>query len=268
MEFGILVPNYGKFASREAMARVSTAAEELGYDAIWVAERLLVPIPANQGWSQINPTAYEPLIALSYLAAITRRVKLGTNIVIAPFRNPLVLARQAAALDQLSGGRLILGLGLGWMREEFEAVGIDMNERGRRTDEMIDLLRELWEKEKPSFSGRFTEFPPIQFEPKPLQKKVLIWIGGVGDAALRRVVRCGDGWTPTELNLHELKERIAFLRAEAERRKRPLDEIAVSYGSRFYQRQGGNFGDASDVADLPGTRHQPFSAGLLLPIDR
>ena len=104
MEFGILVPNYGEFASSEAMARVSRSAEELGYDAIWMAERLLVPIPANQGWSQINPTAYEPLVALSFIAAITSKVKLGTNIVIAPFRNPPVLARQTAALDQLSGG--------------------------------------------------------------------------------------------------------------------------------------------------------------------
>ncbi len=233
MQFGVNVPNYGVHASLETMVRVAEAADELGYDMLWVAERLVVPDPANQGWSKRDPTAYEPLVTLAFLASMTRKVRLGTNILIAPFRNPLVLARQAASLDRLSGGRLILGLGLGWMTEEFQAAGIEFKERGLRTDETIDLLREVWENRRPSYSGRFVQFPPVHFEPKPLQKRIPIWIGGTSDAALRRVVRRGDGWTPTGLSLEQLEERICFIKEEARCRQRGVEEITLCCGCPF-----------------------------------
>ena len=233
MQFGVSVPNFGVHASRNALVDVAQAADELGYDSIWVAERLIVPEPPNQPWSKQDPKAYEPLVTLSFLSAITKNVKLGTGIVIAPFRSPIVLARQAAALDKLCEGRLILGLGLGWMAEEFRAAGVPMKERGRRTDEVIRLLRELWENSSPSFRGEFTEFPQIHFEPKPTQQRIPIWIGGNSDAALRRVIEHGDGWLPMGLNIDQLNERIEFIKQEANRRQRPIQDITLSHGVPF-----------------------------------
>ena len=141
------------------------------------------------------------------------------------------------------------------MEEEFDAAGVSMKERGARTDEMIDLLRELWEQEQPGFSGRFTEFPPIRFEPKPVQKRLPVWIGGVGDAALRRVVSHGDGWTPTGLGLEELRERIEFLRAEAERKGRPMAEIALACGGPFA-------GDREGIAKMQGILERCSELGI------
>ena len=233
MSFGVSVPNFGVHASRKAIVDVAQAADELGYDVIWVAERLLVPEPPNQDWSQVDPNAYEPLLTLGFLAGLTQRVKLGTSILIAPFRNPLVLARQTAALDQFSQGRLILGLGLGWMDEEFAATGVPMSQRGARTDEMITLLRQVWTNSRPSFSGRFTQFGESHIEPKPVQAHMPIWIGGNSDAALRRVARLGDGWTPTGLDDQQLVERIEFLRQAVAEQQRPLDEIVVSCNTVF-----------------------------------
>ena len=233
MRFGVSLPNYGIHASRDALVAVAKAADELGYYSIWAAERLIVPRPPNQPWSKLNPTAYEPLMTLAFLAGITEKVKLGTNIVVAPFRRPLVLAKQAVALDRLSEGRLILGLGLGWMAEGFKAVGVPMEQRGTRTDETIHLLRRLWEEPNPSFEGKYTKFPQIHFEPKPAQRRVPIWIGGNSDAALRRAVELGDGWTPTSLDVDQLADRIGLLRKEATKRQRPLEQIVLSYNSRF-----------------------------------
>lgn len=152
---------------------------------------------------------------------------------IAAFRSPLVLARQAAALDRLSEGRLILGLGVGWMAEEFRAAGVPMKERGRRTNELIELLRQLWDNSNPDFRGWFTEFPEIQFEPKPVQKRVPIWIGGMSDAAIRRVAKYGDGWTPMSLEPKQLRESIEFIRQELHRHQRQLQDIAIFYSGSF-----------------------------------
>ncbi len=233
MNFSIQLPSFGVHASTESIIRAAQAADGLGYYCVWVAERLLVPIPPNQPWSQVNPTAYEPLITLACLATATKRVKLGTSVLIAPFRNPLVLARQAATLDQFSGGRLILGLGLGWMVEEFVAAGIYIKQRGRRTDELIDLLRHVWQSPQASFEGRFTKFGPSRIEPKPIAARVPIWIGGNSDAALRRTVARGDGWTPSGLDTDRLGERIDFLKAEADAQQRPMEQIAVSFSGPF-----------------------------------
>ena len=229
IEFGIDLPNYGAHAGRRGILEVAKSADELGYFSLWVAERLIVPEPPNQSWSRINPAAYEPLVTLSFLSSATERVKLGTGILVLPFRNPLVIARQATTLDVLSGGRLILGVGVGWMREEFQAAGVPMRQRGARTDEAIRLLRELWEKPRPSFKGRFTRFPEIHFEPKPSQRRIPIWIGGHSGAALRRAARLGDGWLPMgSMGFEEMGEKIETIRRCAKEYGRSLDEITIT----------------------------------------
>ena len=204
-------------------------AEAEGYYYVWAAERLLVPVPPNQPWSRKNPLAYEPLTILSYVAAVTEKVRLGTSIMILPLRNPLILARQAATLDVFSDGRLTLGFGLGWMEEEFRAVGVPLKERASRTDEAILVLRELWESDRPEFKGRFTSFDETLFEPKPVQRRLPIWISGDTIPAIERVARLGDGWLTNIRDYEEMKSKIQVLRSAAEKNGRSIEDISVTY---------------------------------------
>jgi len=232
MRFGISVPNFGSMANRENMLAITSKAEELGYDSLWAAERVLVPVPPNQDWSKRNPSAFEPLITLSHLAAITDRIRLGTSVVILPLRNPAVLARMTASLDVLSGGRLELGVGIGWMREEMEVSNVSMRLRGRMADEYVQAIRHLWRGE--GYQGEFVSIPPNLFEPSPVRGQVPIWVGGNSDAALRRAARLGDGWIPMgSLPLEQLREkveRINELAAEAGRAR-----IDISCNQSFTQ---------------------------------
>jgi probable F420-dependent oxidoreductase len=229
MKFGIALPNYGANAGKRQILEIAKAAEELGYFSVWVADRLTVPEPPNQSWSKVNQAVYEPIVTLSFLSSVTERVKLGTSVLVLPFRNPLVMARQVTTLDILSGGRLILGVGVGWMEEEFQAAGVRMKERGARLDESIRLLRDLWEKPMPSFRGRFTEFTQIHFEPKPSQHRIPIWVGGNGVIALRRAAKLGDGWLPVGcMSFQEIGEKIEFLRKKANEYGRSKSEIEIS----------------------------------------
>jgi len=229
--FGIRILNYGRDANRDGLIEQARMTEEEGYYSVWVAERLLVPYPPNQPWSKESPSCYEVISLLSYIAALTERVRLGTFILIAPLRNPIVLAKQVATLDVLSRGRVILGLGLGWMKEEFEVSNVPLRERGARTDEVIRFLREVWRKDKNQvqFDGRFTELGPTLFDPKPRQDRVPIWIGGESMPALRRAGRLGDGWlSNTWKQPARIKRGVDLIRSEAEASGRSADDITIS----------------------------------------
>lgn len=232
MRFGIPVANFGSMASRDHMLAIASTAEELGYNSLWVAERLLVPIPPNQPWSRRNPTAFEPLVTLSHLAAATTEIHLGTSVVILPVRNPVLLARMAASLDVLSQGRLELGVGIGWMREEMEVSGVPFRLRGRMADEYIQAMRHLWKGR--GYKGEFVSIPPNLFQPKPVRGEIPIWVGGDSDAALRRAARLGDGWIPMGTHspegLRRSAERISEMAAEAGR-----EGIEVSCNQSFTQ---------------------------------
>jgi probable F420-dependent oxidoreductase len=231
LRFGIRILNYGRDASRDALIKQATLTDEEGYYSVWVAERLLVPSPANQSWSKESPACFEVLTLLSYVAALTQKVKLGTFVLLAPLRNPIVLAKQVATLDELSRGRVILGLGLGWMKQEFRVSNVPIHERGARTDEMIRFLREVWRKDKDvvQFNGRFTKLGPNVFDPKPRQDRVPIWIGGESLPALRRTGRLGDGWlSNTWKSPSRIKEAAEQIRTAAEAKGRSMDDITVS----------------------------------------
>jgi probable F420-dependent oxidoreductase len=186
------------------MARVAQRAEALGFESVWVPEHLVFPTHitsrypyAADGVPPINPATplVDPLIVLTQVAALTSRIRLGTNIYLLPLRHPLESARLATTLDVLSGGRLTLGVGAGWLAEEFQAVGIDFNSRGGRLRECVRALRELWMAPEPEFHGRYFSFGPVKFEPKPLQKPhPPILFGGETEAALKRAAALGDGW--------------------------------------------------------------------------
>lgn len=188
----------------EQMAVVAVRAEMLGFESVWVAEHLVFPAEirsrypyAAEGVPPINPATplLDPLLVLMQIAARTERIRLGTNVYILPLRHPIAVARMVATLDVLSGGRVSFGVGLGWLEEEFAAVGIDFATRGARTREGIRALRALWTEAVPAFVGKYVNFPPVRFEPKPVQHPhPPILVGGESEAALRRAAALGDGW--------------------------------------------------------------------------
>ena len=202
-------------------------ADELGFDSVWCNDHLAIPTASGDGATepayaaaygeQRGQRIYEPLIVLAYLAAVTRRVLLGTSVYLLPLRNPLLAARQAVSLDQLSDGRLVLGVGAGWLESEFDAVGVPYRQRGRRTDEAIAMLKSLCGADGAGFLPK-----PVQRPHPPL------WIGGRSEAALRRAARAGDAWHPSHLTVDELRRQIPALHAECERAGRPADAVAVT----------------------------------------
>ena len=179
--------------------------------------------------SSSSATYYEPLTLLSFVAARTTRVRLGTSVLVLPYHNPIRLAKTAATLDVLSGGRLILGVGVGAIEKEIRAMGSPFAERGAFTDEAIAVMRVLWSEEDPSFDGKYSRFSGMKFSPKPLQKpSIPVVIGGVSRAAIRRAARLGDGWQPLGLSPEALGQGMAVLREEARACGRDASKIPVS----------------------------------------
>jgi probable F420-dependent oxidoreductase len=188
----------------ERMAAVARSAEDLGFESVWVPEHLVLPTRiasrypyAPDGVPPFSPDAphLDPLILLTHVAAATSTLRLGTNIYLLPLRHPLVAARLAMSVDVLSGGRLTLGVGVGWLEEEFQASGVDFRTRAARTRECVWAVKALWTEPEPEFHGRFFSFGPVRFEPKPVQKPhPPIVFGGESEAALRRAAALGDGW--------------------------------------------------------------------------
>jgi len=223
VEFGVVLPNMGNLARPDVLIPLAQEAEALGFGSVWVSDHIVVPPYRAQGYPYsrngifpIPPEApiTEPLMTLGVLAGATRRVRLGVSVLVLPYRNPVFTAKLLATLDWLSGGRVLLGVGAGWMREEFEALGADYEHRGAVTDEWIRIFRVLWTEPEPSFEGRFYRFAPLKFEPKPVHGSIPIWVGGHTEPALRRAVRLGDGWhavraTPAEMQ--EARKRIQAL---------------------------------------------------------
>lgn len=210
MNFGITLPNFGKYADRNEIIKIALTAEELGFDSIWVSDHIIIP-ESHEGFGDIF---YEPLVTLSFLASITKDIKLGSSVIILPYRNPVVLAKMISTLDQLSGGRVILGVGAGWLEREFQALGVPFSNRGKMTGEFISILKTLWTQENPSFKGKYFNFSDIKFLPKPVQKPhPPIWVGGGSDKAIKRAVDYGDGWHPVGLTPQKLGEKLKNIHA-------------------------------------------------------
>jgi probable F420-dependent oxidoreductase len=210
MQFGVCIPHYGRAVSVDDLRAVAEGAEDLGYHSLWVSDHVVTP---SHLMSSIGPTFYDAFVVLSYAAAFTKRVKLGSSVIVVPYRNPLVTAKMLATLDVLSGGRVIFGVGAGGAPDEFQALGVPSHLRGRLTDEYLRLMLALWTQDPTSFRGRFFSFDDVRFEPKPVQKPhPPIWVGGRSDAALRRAVAVGEAWHPTAMRPPALQERMDQLR--------------------------------------------------------
>ena len=246
--FGTSLPSRGEMASPEQLRGVAQRAEDLGYDHVWVSDHIVLPKKvesfypyAADGVATFKPDEpyYEPLAALNFIAGCTQRIRLGTHVLIIPYRNPVLTAKILSTLDVLSGGRVILGAGVGWMEEEFLAMGLDTyKERGAVTDEFLQLYKELWTKESPSFQGKYYQISDSGFEPKPVQKPhPPIWIGGHTGPAIRRAAKFGDGWMPIGLRPpailepEELAGKIARLRKLTVEAGRPEDAVSLTFST-------------------------------------
>ena len=206
---------------------LAVRAEELGYESVWASEHVF---NVSYVYDRIgNKPYYEPLTMLTYVAANTTLIGLGTSVLVLPYHNPIRLAKVAATLDVLSKGRLMLGVGVGVIEEELEAMGSSFADRGAISDEAIAIMKELWTKEDPSFQGKYHRFSGMKFTPKPVQKPhIPIVIGGTSRAAIRRAARSGTTWHPTALAPQALAEGMDYLKEQAVKAGRDPSEISVS----------------------------------------
>ena len=203
MRFGVWIPNCRHLATPDIIRTTAVRAEQLGYDSVWVSDHVVVP---RAHVSHTGETVFDPLVTLSVVAGATTRVRLGTTVLIVPYRHAVVTAKMVSSLDALSGGRVVLGIGAGWMAEESAMLSVPFKERGAMTDEYLEAMRELWTSAKPSFSGKYTQFSDVLFEPRPVQKPhPPIWVGGHSQAALRRTARFGAAWHPINRPPEELR---------------------------------------------------------------
>lgn len=213
MRIGIHLPQFGRAISTRGIQRAATQAESLGFDDVWVSDHLVVP--ADQAYP--GPYLYDPLMALAFAGAVTERVGLGTSVLVATqYPSPLAVANSLASLDYMSGGRLIVGAGIGWSRAEYQALGAAFDQRGRRLDEIISLWRTAWRDDPATHTGDFYPFENIRILPKPAHQ-IPIWLGGTSDAAIDRAARVADGYHGIGVGPEQagvLVQRIRAVRAD------------------------------------------------------
>jgi probable F420-dependent oxidoreductase len=245
MKYGFILPNRGILGTPENLVTIARRAEEMGYDSLFKGDHIIVPRSIDSRYPYTatgefpgsdSGEAQEMLTVLAFLAGQTRTIRLVTSVIIVPHRNPLVAAKALATLDVLSNGRLVVGIGAGWMREEFEALDLPpFEERGAVTDEYVRAFKELWTSENPTFEGKYCRFSDITFLPKPVQKPhPPLWVGGESPRALRRTAELADGWYPLGSNPNfpmeepeQLAAAISRLASYAQRAGRDPSEIEI-----------------------------------------
>ena len=218
MRFGIHLPQYGRASGAEALERGARQAEALGFDDVWVSDHQVVPADATYP----PPFLFDPLTSLTWAAACTERIGLGTSILVLPQHDAVSLANTLASLDQLAGGRVVIGAGVGWLAGEFEALGRGFKDRGRRMDEILEVLQACFRDDPVNYEGRWHTVRNVRLLPKPA-RKIPLWIGGMSDAAFRRAVQYGDGFHAIGSNPEEAAAAVKRLRAE-----RPEPEFTFS----------------------------------------
>ncbi len=237
MEIGCHLPVYGAAATREGLLLVARRLESLGYDSLWVSDHVVIPwsirsrYPYNAtGDFPLSPSTdfLEPLTALTLAAAVTSRARLGTSVLVLPHRHPVLTAKMLATLDHLAPGRVILGAGVGWMREEIELFGVPYARRGAWTDEAIRVMRACWRDERVSFAGEFFRFDELGCRPRPATGTIPIWIGGHTERALARVATLGDGWHAAFPTAEALRAGVALLHAACRKAGRDPASLTVS----------------------------------------
>jgi probable F420-dependent oxidoreductase len=233
MKFGLFSMNSYACSYPETAARIAQLAEAAGLESLWAGEHVVLPDPRTPE-SRMAPDEpiLDPIVTLTYLAAHTQQVRLGTGIIILPQRNPLVLAKELASLDVLSGGRLLCGIGVGYVESEMRAIGVPFAERGARTDEYLAAMRAIWTQPKPAYHGRFVSFEGVQAHP---QRDIPVVVGGHTPAAFRRAVERGSGWYGFALDLNDTARCLTQLQEARAQYDRPTDlgELEISVTPRI-----------------------------------
>ena len=242
MRIGLHALGIGSGANPEVVAAVTRAAEDAGFSTLWSGEHTVmvdrpdspypyasdgrITVPADADW-------LDPFVTLSFAAAVTSTIRLGTGILLLPEHNPLIVAKQAASLDVISRGRFLLGIGIGWSSEEFAALGIPFRGRSRRMREYVDVMRRLWSSNHSSYEGEFVRFDQVRSYPKPyLATAIPVILGGNSDAALNRVAAYGDGWYGFNLSVAEIEERIASLSLLCQQQDRDIATLDIAVSTR------------------------------------
>jgi probable F420-dependent oxidoreductase len=236
VKLGLFSANTTPHASGSQAAATARLAEDIGLESLWVAEHIVIPAGYTTAYPY-DPSGKlpdgedidwpDPFIWLTYAAAVTERIKLATGVTVLPLRIPVVTAKQIATLDALSGGRVILGVGVGWLGEEFEALGVPFNDRGRRHDDYLQAMKALWTQEKAAISNSFVDFRDAISRPRP-SASVPVVVSGHSAAAARRVARVGDGWFPGVATAGELADLYAVVREECSTLGRNPSEIEIT----------------------------------------
>ncbi len=237
MQFGLGLPHAGAAAHGPSIIRFAQRADELGFESLWCGDHILLPTTGTDQYPYTEDGSFprdasvgflETLTVLAYAASVTQHIRLGSTVVILPYRNPVVQAKMFASLDVLSGGRAICGVGVGWLEKEFQSLGVPYAERGPMSDEFLELFQTLWTQEDPEFHGKYYQLDGMKFEPKPVQNPLPIWVGGHSRRAIRRTIKYGDAWHPTRQTPEYVLEHLPYLREETERAGRDPDSITIS----------------------------------------
>ena len=241
MKFGLIFANTGPFAQPESLGRLAQTAEQVGIESMWTIEHVVIPVgyespyPYNKSGKLPggdNVAIPDPVLPLAFVAAVTKKIRLATGILILPQRHPAYVAKEFATLDVLSHGRAILGIGIGWLAEEFAAVNVPFEERGARTNEAIRAIRSLWSPGAQAFDGKFYKWPAVESNPKPVQRPgVPIVVGGHSEAAARRAARYGDGFFPAKGDAQTLAGLFRVLREECAKIGRDPSEVEITSGA-------------------------------------
>ncbi len=282
MEIGLFAINYGTCADPEAAVRVAQHAEAAGFDSVWTGEHLVLPTTPPEGFTIPSTLPFlDTVVALTLVASHTTTIRVASGIIELPLHHPVSLAKQLASIDQVARGRLIVGIGAGYLEPEFAAMGVGLDERGGRMDEHLDAMRALWTMREPEFHGRYVDFAGIDAFPRPTTAGgPPIVVGGVSTPARRRAVMKADGWYVFNANRERAREAIDAIRADLDRYERPAElgplELTITPAGRF-DAEAADFYEELGVdrlvllprPDSPGvSRHEPVSAdGILRMID-
>jgi probable F420-dependent oxidoreductase len=258
MDFGIQLPHVGRQASRQAIADFARHADELAMHSVWTSDHIVLPTKMASAYpytddgalAQAPDTPFvDPIGTLFFAAACTRQVRLGVSVLVLGYRPPILTAKAFASLDVLSEGRAIFGAGIGWMREEFDALSMPYDHRGKRADEQLELLARLFADPLPSYHGEYYDVPEIGFEPKPLARKIPVWIGGEAELALRRVARFGDVYHAAFRPIDELSSAWRRLGDVLDEMDRPRSSVGFSV--RLFLDPAGHMPPHKSVAGSP-----------------
>jgi probable F420-dependent oxidoreductase len=247
MQLGIHLPQIGRKAGPEAIRRASVQAEELGFADVWVSEHIILP---NGAPYPPSPHFYEPVLSLTWAAACTSRVRLGTSVLVLPMRHPLLLAKELGTLQLLSDGRLILGAGVGWLEAEFHALGVPFHERGRRMDEGIAMMRAAWSEDPLTLHPKHVSAEVEDMRMLPLPPRIPLWIGGSSDAAIARTLRIADGWHGSRITPSAAAAMVTRLRAG-----RPEPTFTISLRTSWDGVDAGELRGRLDAFATAGVQH-------------